>query len=25
MACFLFLATVQELILQHLGDNILAN
>lgn len=25
MACFLFLATVQELILQHLGDNILSN
>ena len=25
MACFLFLATVQELILQHLSDNILTN
>ncbi len=25
MGCFLFLATVQELILQHLGDSILAN
>jgi hypothetical protein len=25
MACYLFLATVQELILQHLNDSILAN
>lgn len=25
MACFLFLATVQELILQHLGDTMLSN